>query len=164
VALSQNQAEQVRGELAEFLGLLGESRDLRQVLESPAVSRASKRAAVEALVARQGASRTLRNFLFVVVDRRRTALLPEMQHAFDARLDERLGITRAEVTSARGLDEEERTQLRGALEHLTGRQVEARYRIDPALIAGAVVRIRSTIYDGSIRTQLERLRAQLASS
>jgi F-type H+-transporting ATPase subunit delta len=164
VALSQENADQVRNELASFVGLLRESPELRAVLESPAVSRANKRAAVEALVARMGASRTLRNFLLVVVDRRRTALLPEMQRALDARLDERMGITRAEVTSARGLDEAARAQLRSALERLTGGQVEARYEIDPALIAGAVVRVHSTIYDGSVRTQLERLRARLASA
>jgi F-type H+-transporting ATPase subunit delta len=109
------------------------------------------------------ASRTLRNFLCVVLDRRRTALLPEIQRAFDARLDERQGITRADVTSARELADAEKAELRGALERLSGQRVEADYRLDPALIAGAVVRIGSTIYDGSARAQIERLRARLAS-
>jgi F-type H+-transporting ATPase subunit delta len=117
----------------------------------------------EALVARMGASRTLRNFLCVVLDRRRTRLLPEIQAALDRQLDERLGVTRAEVTSARELPDGEQARLRGVLERLTGRRVEAQYRQDPNLIAGTVVRIGSTIYDGSVRTRLEKLRHQLAS-
>lgn len=163
VAIQQNAIAQVRGEFVAFLGLLRESQDLRLLLESPAVARASKRAVVETLVARMGASHTLRNFLCVVLDHRRTRLLPEIQRSFEARLDERQGILRAEVASAHDLPDPEKAELRGALERLTGRRVEAEYRLDPALIAGAVVRIGSTIYDGSVSAQLERLRARLAS-
>jgi len=118
---------------------------------------------VAALVAQMGASRTLRNFLWVVVDRGRTRLLPEIQIAFDKRLDERRGIVRAEVSSAHELAAQEKAELAAALTKLTGRKVEAQYRLDPALLAGTVVRVGSTIYDGSVRTQLERLRERLAS-
>lgn len=163
VAISENAADQIRQQLSDFLELLGEASELRLLLDSPAVSRASKHAVVEALVARLDASRTLRNFLFVVLDRRRTALLPDIQRAFDARLDARQGITRAEVTSAHELGDGEKDQLRAALERITGRRVEAQYRTDPALIAGAVVRIGSTIYNGSVSAQLDRLRARLTA-
>jgi F-type H+-transporting ATPase subunit delta len=110
-----------------------------------------------------GASRTLRNLLFVVIDQRRMGLLPEIQQAFEARLDEMEGVARADVTSARELNERERKQLETVLERLSGRRVEANYEFDPALIAGAVVRVGSTIYDGSVRMQLERLRIKLES-
>jgi len=163
VALSENNAAEVRRQLGDFLELLRESPDLRLLLDSPAVPRPSKRAVVESLAARMGANKTLRNFLMVVLDRRRTAMLPEIQAAFDTQLDARLGISRADVTSAHELSEAEKADLRGALEQITGKRVDAEYRIDPALIAGAVVRIGSTIYNGSVQAQLERLRAQLAS-
>ena len=163
VAIEQNAVDQVRREFADFLALIRESPELSLLLESPAVQRASKRAAVEALTARMGASHTVRNFLLVVVDRRRTRLLPEIQQSFDARIDERQGIVRAEVSSAHELADGEKAELNGALDRLTGRRVLAAYRLDPALLAGTVVRIGSTIYDGSVRTQLERLRGQLAS-
>jgi F-type H+-transporting ATPase subunit delta len=163
VANSQKSAEQVRRELRDFLALLRESAQLGVLLGSPAVSRANKHAVAEALVERMGASRTLRNFLFVVIDQRRVGLLPEIQQAFDARLDDLEGVARADVTSARALNERERKQLRTVLERLSGRRVEANYELDPALIAGAVVRVGSTIYDGSVRTQLERLRVKLES-
>jgi F-type H+-transporting ATPase subunit delta len=163
VAISQKSADKVRRELRDFLALLRESAQLGVLLGSPAVSRANKHAVAGALVERMGASRTLRNFLFVVIDQRRVGLLPEIQQAFDARLDDLEGVARADVTTARELNERERKQLRTVLERLSGRRVEANYQLDPALIAGAVVRVGSTIYDGSVRTQLERLRVKLES-
>ncbi len=163
VAISQKSAEQVRRELHDFLALLRESSQLGVLLGSPAVSRANKHAVAEALVERMSASRTLRNFLFVVIDQRRVGLLPEIQQAFEARLDDLEGVARADVTTARELNERERKQLRTVLERLSGRRVEANYELDPALIAGAVVRVGSTIYDGSVRMQLERLRIKLES-
>jgi F-type H+-transporting ATPase subunit delta len=163
VAISQKSADKVRRELRDFLALLRESAQLGVLLGSPAVSRANKHAVAQALVERMGASRTLRNFLFVVIDQRRVGLLPEIQQAFEARLDDLEGVARADVTSARELNERERKQLRTVLERLSGRRVEANYELDPALIAGAVVRVGSTIYDGSVRMQLERLRIKLES-
>ena len=163
VAISQKSADKVRRELRDFLALLQESAQLGVLLGSPAVSRANKHAVAQALVERMGASRTLRNLLFVVIDQRRMGLLPEIQQAFEARLDEMEGVARADVTSARELNERERKQLRTVLERLSGRRVEANYELDPALIAGAVVRVGSTIYDGSVRMQLERLRVKLES-
>ena len=163
VAISQKSADKVRRELRDFLALLRESAQLGVLLGSPAVSRANKHAVAQALVERMDASRTLRNFLFVVIDQRRVGLLPEIQQAFEARLDEMEGVARADVTSARELNERERKQLRTVLERLSGRRVEANYELDPALIAGAVVRVGSTIYDGSVRMQLERLRIKLES-
>jgi F-type H+-transporting ATPase subunit delta len=163
VAISQKNAEKMRDEFRDFLVLLRESAQLGMLLGSPAVSRANKHAVAQALVERMGASRTLRNFLFVVIDQRRVRLLPEIQQAFEAQLDALEGVARANVISARNLKEREKKQLRAALERLSGRRVEAHYELDPALIAGAVVRLGSTVYDGSVRTQLERLRVRLES-
>lgn len=163
VALEQNAAAEIRQQLGDFLELLKESPSLHVLLGSPAVSKKSKQAAVQALINRLGASQAMRNFLFVVLDHRRIALLPEIQVAFDVRLDERQGIVRADVTTARDLSDAEKRDLSGALQRLTGRRVEATYRQDAALIGGAVVRIGSTIYNGSVQAQLERLRNRLAT-
>jgi len=163
VAVEQDKPDKVRREFSDFLALLQESEQLAILLASPAVSRTNKHSIAEALVERMKAGRTVRNFLFVVIDQRRVALLPEIYRAFEAQLDEREGIARASVTSAHELDEDEKKQLRQVLERLSGRRVETDYRLDPALIAGAVVRVGSTIYDGSVRTQLERLRMRLES-
>jgi F-type H+-transporting ATPase subunit delta len=163
VALERKQAEQVKQELASFAGLLRQSPELNTFLSNPAIPRAGKHAVIEQLVARMGASRTLRNYLFVIVDQRRAALLPEIEQAFSTLLDARMGVTQATVISAAELTGPERAELDRALSRLTGRKVQSQWKLDPDLIGGVVVRIGSTIYDGSVREQLERLRSRLIS-
>jgi F-type H+-transporting ATPase subunit delta len=163
VALENKQADQVKQELAAFATMVRESPELHAFLSNPSIARASKHAAIEQLVARMGASRTLRNYLFVIVDQRRAGMLPEIEEAFSAMLDARQGITQATVTSAADLSADERVELDAALAKLTGKKIQAQFNIDPALIGGAVVRIGSTIYDGSVRAQLDRLRARMIS-
>ena len=90
-------------------------------------------------------------------------MLIDIQQAFSAILDARQGITQARVTSAAELTAEERAELDAVLGKLTGRRVEAQYLTDSALIGGAVVRIGSTIYDGSVSAQLDRLRVRMIS-
>lgn len=163
VALENKQADQVKQELAAFAAMVRESAELHAFLANPSIARASKHAAIEQLVARMGASRTLRNYLFVIVDQRRAGMLPEIEEAFSTLLDARQGITQATVTSAADLTANERAELDTALAKLSGKKVQAQFKTDPALIGGAVVRIGSTIYDGSVRAQLDRLRARMIS-
>ena len=111
VALEKRQAEPLKRELGAFLDLVSNSPELRNFLATPAVERAAKQAVIEKLVTRLGASRELRNFLFVIVDNRRTALLPEIAKGFEAELLERLGVARAEITSARELTAQQKTDL-----------------------------------------------------
>ena len=110
-----------------------------------------------------GASRTLRNYLFVIVDQRRAGMLIEIEQAFSALLDARQGITEATVTSFAELTSDEREELGAALTKLTGKRVQAQFKTDSALIGGAMVKIGSTIYDGSVRAQLDRLRVRMIS-
>jgi F-type H+-transporting ATPase subunit delta len=163
VALEKKQADQVKRELSEFAALVRESPELRAFLSNPAIARAAKHSAIEAIVTRMGASRTLRNYLFVIVDQRRAGMLIEIEQAFSRLLDARQGITQALVTSATELTAKERQELDVALGKLTGEKVQAQFTTDAALIGGAVVRIGSTIYDGSVRAQLQRLRARMIS-
>jgi F-type H+-transporting ATPase subunit delta len=163
VALQNKQADQVKQELAEFAAVIRESPDLHSFLANPSIARAAKHSAIEQIVERMGASHTLRNYLFVIVDHRHAGMLIEIQEAFSRLLDARQGITQAAVTSATELTDQERAELNAALAKLTGEKVQAQYTTDEALIGGAVVRIGSTIYDGSVRTQLERMRARMIS-
>jgi F-type H+-transporting ATPase subunit delta len=163
VALENKQADQVKQELSAFATMVRDSAELHAFLANPSIARGSKHAAIEQIVARMGASRTLRNYLFVIVDQRRAGLLVEIEQAFSRLLDARQGITQAAVTSASALTDAERAELVAVLGKLTGEKVQAQFGTDPALIGGAVVRIGSTIYDGSIRTQLERMRARMIS-
>jgi F-type H+-transporting ATPase subunit delta len=161
VALEQKRADQVKRGLASFVDAFFESADLRNFLESPGIEPEAKRRAIEAIAQRMGLDSAVRNFIFVIVDHRRTEMLRDIDTAFRAELNARLGIAEAEVVSARKLSDAEREELKVALERRTGRKIEASFREDNALLGGAVVRVGSTVYDGSVREQLDRLREQL---
>lgn len=161
VALERNSAEQVKTDLASFTEAFFESADLRNFLESPSLPPESKRRAIDAIAGRMQLDGAVRNFVYVIVDHRRTEMLREIESAFRDELNERLGIAEADVLSARPLSEDQRRELTAALERRTGKKIEAHFREDRALLGGAVVRVGSTIYDGSVREQLERMRERL---
>lgn len=163
IAIAQGAAAPLGKQLGEFAALYAESVDLRNFLSSPAVTQAAKHGVIEKLVARLGASKILRNFLFVLADNHRMHIVPEIFSAFQEVLRQRQGIAQAEVASAVELTAPQKAGLAQSLERLTGKKVEARYSLDPALLGGAVVRIGSTIYDGSLRNRLNELRARLAA-
>jgi F-type H+-transporting ATPase subunit delta len=163
IALEQAAAEPVKKQLEDFGAAYAESSELRSVLSSPAVERTAKHNVIEKLATRLGASRIVRNFLLIVVDNQRTHLLPEIVKTFEAVIRQRQGVAEAEVISAAELTAPQKTQLQQTLEGLTGRKIQAKYSLDPALLGGAVVRIGDTIYDGSVRNRLNQMRARLAA-
>jgi F-type H+-transporting ATPase subunit delta len=163
VALAQGAAEPAAKQLAAFGALYAESAELRNFLASPAVGREAKHGVIEKLLARMGGSKILRNFLFLIADHQRTHILPEITAAFQDVVRQRQGITEAQVSTAVELSAAQKTQMASTLERLTGRRVEAKFSLEPALLGGAVVRLGDTIYDGSLRNRLNELRARLAA-
>ncbi len=163
VAMETGTAEPVQQELSQFVSLWQRSAELRNFLASPAVPRNDKLALIEKLVSKLGASSILKNLLCVLVDNRRTGLLAEIHDAYLGQIYQRMGIMEARVTSAHELDDKQKKDLNRALEQFTGQQVRAEYVLDGELIGGLVVQIGSTILDGSVRSQLARLRTRLAS-
>ena len=163
IVLQQGASDPARKQLVDFGAVYGESAELRNFLASPAVTREAKHGVVEKLVARLGASRIIRNFLFVIVDNRRIQLLPEIVTSFEQVLRQRQGVAEAEVASAVELNAGQKTALVGTLERLTGKKIQAKYSLEPELVGGTVVRIGDTIYDGSLRSRLNQLRTRLAA-
>jgi F-type H+-transporting ATPase subunit delta len=161
VAMEHKSAEAVKRDLAAFVELFFSSSDLRNALESPAVNRDVKLKVITAIATKMDLHGTVRNFICLVVDHRRTEMLREMLVAFAAELNKRLGIDEAEVTSARELSAQEKKDLITVLERGTKKKIEARFQQDKELLGGAIVRLGSTIYDGSVREQLNRLRERL---
>lgn len=161
VAMEQKSAEAVKRDLAAFVEMFFSSADLRNALESPAVNRDVKLKVITTIAGKMGLNTAVRNFVCLVVDHRRTEMLREMVQAFAEELNKRLGIEQAEVTSARELSAAEKKELTTVLERRTGKKIEARFEEDSALLGGAIVRLGSTIYDGSVREQLNRLRERL---
>ena len=163
IALAQGAAAAVTRQLVDFGAAYAESAELRTFLASPAVDRTAKHGVIEKLLARIGGSEVVRNFLFVVIDHQRAYILPEMIAAFQEVVRRREGIAEAEVSSAVELSATQKAEFAFALEKLTGKRIEAKYSLEPKLLGGAVVRIGDTIYDGSLRSRLNEIRARLTA-
>ena len=150
-------------QLRSFESALAASRELENALTTPAVPTGRKRAVVGRIAGVLQLSPIARNFLFVLIDHRRIALLGAILHSFDLIMDERLGFARAEVSSPRELTETQRGAINAQLEHVTGKRIRMRFAVDPELIGGVVARIGSTVYDGSVRGQLQTLGQRLTT-
>ena len=151
-------------ELGLIVDLVEESVELRQVWANPSIAPEQKRSLLDAIVARVGLQKPVRNFLAVLIDHHRISMLPAIAHQVEHEINERIGVAEAEITSARELSEGERRELELQVVNLTGKRALATYTIDPRLLGGAMIRIGSTIYDGSVRGQLQKMKEQLASS
>lgn len=138
------------------------SHELRTLFENPAVPADQKLRLLDSLASRLGVTKEVRNFLAVLIDKRRMVFLPEIADQFKLEINERLGFADAEVTSARELAVDERSALEQQIGAVTGKKVRARYRRDASLLGGVRVKVGSTVYDGSVRSELERMRTALA--
>jgi F-type H+-transporting ATPase subunit delta len=153
-----------RQQLNAIVNAVHESTDLRRVWESPAVSAEQKRAVLDAVVRQIGAAKPVRNFIAILIDHRRIAMLDDVAKQFDSELNAQLGLVEAEISSSRPLSADGQRQLESQLERLTGKKVRATYSSRPELLGGVVVRVGSTIYDGSVRGQLEKMKQDLISA
>jgi F-type H+-transporting ATPase subunit delta len=149
--------------LRGIAGLLEESAALRRVWENPAVPAEQKRKVLDAIVQREGIDRPVRNLVAVLIDHRRVQFLARIIEQLEKELDARLGFAEANISSARALGDVEKRALEAQIEKTTGKKVRARYALDSSLLGGAVVRVGSTIYDGSVKGQLEKIREAMSS-
>jgi F-type H+-transporting ATPase subunit delta len=157
-------AAQVRRELRLLAEMVEQNDELRRVWAAPALPAAQKRAVLDAVVKRARVSQTVRNFLAVLIDHERIPLLEQIVRQVELELDRRLNLTQAEITSARDLGAQEKRALEAEIEQLTGRRVRASYRRDPNLLGGAVIKVGSTIYDGSVLGQLNKIKEHLVEA
>lgn len=150
-------------ELRAVEALLAESDPLRRVLDNPSIPGERKRAVLDGIAQRMGMTGQARNFIAVLTDHRRLPLFSDILKQVQQELNNRLGFADAEVSSARPLSDPEKRLLEAEIAKLTGKRVRARYEEDKSLLGGAVVKVGSTIYDGSVKGQLARIREQLVS-
>jgi F-type H+-transporting ATPase subunit delta len=163
VAMAQGAADSTLKQLADFGAAFDLSAELRNFLSSPAVPRSVKHGAIEQIAARTGAGKIIRNFLFLIADHHRAHMLPEIIATFQEVLRRRQGIAEAEISLAVELSAAQKKKFAQTLERLTGKKIQAKYSLDPALLGGAVVRVGDTVYDGSVRNSLNELRARLTA-
>ena len=149
-------------DLKDIASTLETSKDLRFAWESPAVPQPKKLQLLDAIAAKAGMVKQVRNFIAILIDQRRLNLLSEMVAQLQLQINERLGFADAEVTSSRPLADDEKRVLESQVSKATGKTVRASYAQDKSLLGGAVVKVGSTIYDGSVRGRLERMKQQIA--
>jgi F-type H+-transporting ATPase subunit delta len=143
------------------IAVLDESPDAGPVLRNPGYSQEHRQAAVSALASAMELSPMVVNFLRLLVDRQRIADLPAIARAYRAMVDLEEKRVRATVTAAEPLSKAELDSLREAIAGMTGRTIILDSKTDPAIIGGVVTQVGATMFDGSLRTQLERMREEL---
>lgn len=151
-------------QLSDFAATLHGSKDLRELLFNPSIPVARRVSILDAVNGRVGGGPKVRNFLAVLISHERLAALDEIVREYRLEMNRRFSIEDAEVITARPLGDQERATLQGQVAELAGTRVNATFREDKSLIGGTIVRIGSTIYDGSVRGRLERLKDRLVSS
>lgn len=156
-------AQAASRQLHDMLALLQSSQPLREVWENPSVPAEQKRAVLDAIAKKVAMPQLVRNFLAVIIDHRRVAQLAEITQQLDAELNRRLGMAEAEIISARELSAGERSQMEIRIKAVTGKTIRATYKTDSNLLGGALIKVGSTIYDGSVRGQLQRLKEELVA-
>jgi len=149
--------------LRTIASLLHESPELRRVWENPAVPAEQKHRVLDVIAERDGLQKQVRNLVAILINHRRMHFLEAIIRQLEKELDARLGFAEAEITSARELGDAEKSAFEAQVEKLTGKKVRAHYGRDASLLGGAVLRIGSTIYDGSVKGQLERIKEAISS-
>jgi F-type H+-transporting ATPase subunit delta len=164
VVLKTGETDTVKAELKTWEEMMSSNADLMSAFQNPAIAHLDKEKVLESLISRAKPSKTTANFLRVLLRNSRLTELAEINDRFAAVLEERSGRVAADVVSARELSADQKAELKANLEKLTGKQVQLNFNIDQSIIGGVVTRVGSTVYDGSVRTQLENLRQELINS
>lgn len=161
VADAKGSAARVADDFTTLAALVEEHRDLERSLTNPMVPADAKRRVLDALSGALGWSPITREVLALLADRDELSQIPGLARVLRARVMEHQRIVEAEVTTAVALDEAQSAALARSLSEATGREVRLTRRIDPTILGGAVARVGSFVFDGSVTAQLARLKQQI---
>lgn len=163
VVIKSGETDMVKSELRSWEMLFTANVQLAEVFSNPAVPYANKKGILDQIIAKVRSGQTTGNFLRVLLQNNRLVDLNAIIKRFEAELEERSGNAVAKVTAARELTDGEKAELIASLARSTGKNVKPEYIVDQNIIGGIITQIGSTIYDGSVRTQLENLREELVN-
>jgi F-type H+-transporting ATPase subunit delta len=162
VVMTRGEAREVQTELSAWESMMQGNPDLLEVFRNPTIPYEQKHGVLGALIARARVRPTTANFLQVLLRNQRLPDLHEINKRFALELDERSGVVVAQVTTARPVPTSVQESLGESLSNLTGRRVRLQFAVDDDLIGGVMTRIGSTVYDGSVRTQLQQIKQRMA--
>jgi F-type H+-transporting ATPase subunit delta len=161
VVTSSGEAQEIREELSAWEAMTQANQQLLEVFRHPTIPYEQKRRVLDELIKRARVRPTTANFLQVLLQNQRLVDLGEINRQFAQELDRRAGVVSAEVTTARAVPAEAQEALRARLAQLTGTQVRLQFKVDDSLIGGVLTRIGSTLYDGSVRGQLQQIKQRM---
>jgi F-type H+-transporting ATPase subunit delta len=164
VVTKTTETDSVRNELKTWETMISANTDLQTALSNPAISQVNKEKVLENLIEKTKPTKTTANFLRILLRNNRLTEIGEINEKFSSVLEERSGAVSAQITSARSLSEAEKAEMQMNLSKLTGKNVSLNFETDETLIGGVVTRIGSTVYDGSVKTQLAELKHQMIGS
>ena len=155
--------EKVQSDLQQFVSLFAQHPVLAHTLGNPAIPASKKKAVAQALVERAGGglSPIVSKLMLLLAERDRLALLPDIARIYGERVMDHLNVIRGEVTTAMELTPDKLRALEQGLQQATGRKVILESKVDPSIIGGIITRLGSTVYDGSITTQLQKMKQSL---
>lgn len=163
VVIAQGEAHEVQEEVGQWAQMLRDNVSLTEVFRNPSVPQEQKQNVLQTLIARTGVRQTTANFLQVLLRNHRLSELDEINQRFVRELDERSGTVLAQITTARPISADTQTALQEKLKELTRRRVRLQFGVDEELIGGVVTRIGSTVYDGSVKNQLQQMKEKFAA-
>jgi F-type H+-transporting ATPase subunit delta len=161
LARDEGRVDEVRGEMAQLAKLFEENPELRAVAFQPLHPVAERRAVLDKLMARLGLSPTVRQLCAILVEHGRMANFYMIREELERLADEAAGHVEAQVSAASPLPAAQLERLRRALTARTEREVQLRVNVDPTLLGGVIAKVGDLVFDGSLRTQLVQLRANL---
>lgn len=161
VAIERNQVEEIDAELRTFANMMKTSRELYEAFASPVISQKDKGRILENIISRSRPGELTANLLRTMLSHYRLHNLDAVYEQFRRQINQRKGVVIAEVTTAGPISSAEQDVLSRNLQEMTGKQVQLNFNTDPSIIGGVVTRIESTVYDGSIRTQLQEVKQRL---
>lgn len=162
VVIDRSEAKEIQEELQQWSELIQANAKLQEVFRNPTIPLDQKRAVLNQLIERAQPRPKTANFLKVLLHNQRLIKLPEINRKFADILDERAGMVAATITTARAVPDELQARLTERLTSVTQRKVRLNFQQDPELIGGLVTRIGSTVYDGSVRSQLQQIKERMA--
>lgn len=164
VVMARGEARRVQEELSAWALMLQDSTELQEVFRNPTIAYEQKQRVLQDLITHTKILPTTANLLQVLLQNRRLTDLSEINERFAQELDQRSGVVSAQVTTARPISESAQQNLQAQLMKVTGKDMRLQFTVDEALIGGVVTRIGSTVYDGSVRTQLQEIKEKLAGT
>lgn len=164
VVTKTGNTENIQAELKSWEEMIHSSKDLYAAFSNPAIPQTNKEKVLEALLAKSNPSPATANFLRILLRNGRITEIGEINSKFKSVLDERAGFVSGKIVSARPLADAEKAELKANIEKMTGKKVSLNFEIDENIIGGVITTIGSTVYDGSVKTQLETLKSQLISA